>query len=24
MIFKANERMDQFKLEMNWNQEELE
>lgn len=23
-IFKANERMDQFKLEMNWNQEELE
>lgn len=24
MIFKANEKMDQFKLEMNWNQEELE
>jgi chromosome segregation ATPase len=24
MIFKANERIDQFKLEMNWNQEELE
>jgi hypothetical protein len=24
MIFKANERLDQFKLEMNWNQEELE
>jgi len=23
-IFKDNERMDQFKLEMNWNQEELE
>ena len=23
-IFKGNERMDQFKLEMNWNQEELE
>jgi len=24
MIFKANEKIDQFKLEMNWNQEELE
>ncbi len=24
MIFKANEKMDKFKLEMNWNQEELE
>ena len=24
MIFKANEKMDQYKLEMNWNQEELE
>jgi chromosome segregation ATPase len=23
-IFKGNERMDQYKLEMNWNQEELE
>jgi coiled-coil domain-containing protein 39 len=23
-IFRGNERMDQFKLEMNWNQEELE
>lgn len=24
MIFKANEKMDQYKLELNWNQEELE
>jgi hypothetical protein len=24
MIFQANEKMDKFKLEMNWNQEELE
>jgi hypothetical protein len=24
MIFKANEKMDKYKLEMNWNQEELE
>lgn len=24
MIFKANEKIDRFKLEMNWNQEELE
>ena len=23
-VFKGNERMDQFKLQMNWNQEELE
>lgn len=23
-IFKGNEKLDQFKLEMNWNQEELE
>ena len=23
-IFKGNEKMDQYKLEMNWNQEELE
>merc|ERR1719407_352495 len=23
-IFRGNERLDQFKLEMNWNQEELE
>ena len=23
-VFKGNEKMDQFKLQMNWNQEELE